>query len=314
MAHIRDDNNLDIDPQNIQLMGGLRKKLPITFAAAVIAGLALIGLPLFSGFLSKDEILVQTFEWAQGKRAVFRLVPIMAVVTTCLTAFYTVRVIVKVFFGELRIEQAFPAIKINISDGSWLYRLPILFLAVCCFFPVFSTNPVSVEHSWLFKGLFNHLYIGYSNVYHVLVPVAVTIASLLTFLYAWLIYTAKVNNPFPQKGLLFNFSCKEWYIDVVYHYLVITPVTVISRACFWTDRRVIDGLLLLFAKTTLILSKVAAFTDRRIIDGFINLLVKLVRGTGRLVGRVQGGKVQYYLYTMLAAVLLLFILKFMFRV
>jgi NADH-quinone oxidoreductase subunit L len=314
MAHIRDDNKLDIDPQNIQLMGGLRKKLPVTFAAAIIAGLALIGLPLFSGFLSKDEILVQTFEWAQGKRRVFMLVPIMDVVTTCLTAFYTVRLIVKVFFGELRVAQTFPSIKIDISDRNWLYRLPLLFLAVCCFFPLFSTNPVSVAHSWLFKGLFNHFYIGFSNFYHVLVPVAVTAASLLTFLYAWLIYTDKAANPFPQKGLLFNFSCKEWYIDIVYNYLVVKPVIVISRVCFWIDRRVIDGLLLLFAKTTLVLSKVAAFTDRRIIDGSINLLVKLVRGIGRLVGRFQGGKVQYYLYTMLAAVLLLFILKVMFQV
>ena len=51
MQHIKDENNLDIDPQNILHMGGLRKKMPLTFIAAVIASLALIGIPLTSGYL-----------------------------------------------------------------------------------------------------------------------------------------------------------------------------------------------------------------------------------------------------------------------
>ena len=72
MAHIKKDNGLDIDPQNILTMGGLRKKLPLTFIAAVIGGLALIGLPLTSGFLSKDGILIQAFEWSDGRNGCFR--------------------------------------------------------------------------------------------------------------------------------------------------------------------------------------------------------------------------------------------------
>jgi len=88
VAHIRDDNQLAIDPQNIQFMGGLRKKLPFTFIMAIIGGVALAGLPLTSGFLSKDEILAQTFQWSDGKNPAFKLVPIFAVLTTLLTAFY----------------------------------------------------------------------------------------------------------------------------------------------------------------------------------------------------------------------------------
>ncbi len=65
MQRIKDDNELDIDPQDIQNMGGLRKKLPFTFIAAIIGGLALVGLPLTSGYLSKDSILIQAFEWTE---------------------------------------------------------------------------------------------------------------------------------------------------------------------------------------------------------------------------------------------------------
>lgn len=69
VQHIKDEHQLDIDPQNILYMGGLRKKMPLTFVATVIGCLALVGLPLTSGYLSKDSILIQSFEWADGKTA-----------------------------------------------------------------------------------------------------------------------------------------------------------------------------------------------------------------------------------------------------
>src|SRR6201996_5408866 len=60
VSHIRDDNKLDIDPQDIQNMGGLRKKMPLTFITALVGALALIGLPLTSGFLSKNGFFIQS--------------------------------------------------------------------------------------------------------------------------------------------------------------------------------------------------------------------------------------------------------------
>ena len=111
MEHIRKENDLDIDPQNILHMGGLRKKLPLTFITAVIASLALIGIPLTSGYLSKDGILIQAFEWSDGKSWIFRLVPIGAILASLLTAFYIGRLMVKVFFGEFRLLKANPHIK-----------------------------------------------------------------------------------------------------------------------------------------------------------------------------------------------------------
>jgi len=310
VAHIRDDNQLSIDPQNIQFMGGLRKKLPFTFIMAIIGGVALAGLPLTSGFLSKDEILAQTFQWSDGKNPAFKLVPIFAVLTTLLTAFYITRMIVKVFFGELRIAQGFLALKINIDDGHWLYKLPMLLLALGCFFPLFSANPLSAGHSWLFNGFLNGR--AGDGSYAILVPVGVTIMSLLVIYYAWLIYSNRRGNPFPQQGILFNLACSEWYFDAIYERVIIKPILFIGRACFWTDRRVIDGFIVLFAKAAIVFSRIAAFTDREIIDGFINLLVKLVRGIGNLVRLFQGGRVQYYLYSMLMAIAAIFILKIFF--
>jgi NADH-quinone oxidoreductase subunit L len=152
VKHIKDDNNLDIDPQNILHMGGLRKKLPLTFIAALIGGLALVGLPLTSGYLSKDGILIQAFDWSDNKAGILKLIPYVALLTSWLNRIYVARLIVKVFFGEFRLQKMNPHIHIHMGDGGWQYKLPLVFLALCCLFPVFSYSPVFYEDAWLFKG------------------------------------------------------------------------------------------------------------------------------------------------------------------
>jgi NADH-quinone oxidoreductase subunit L len=309
MRHIKDDNGLDIDPQNINHMGGLRKKLPLTFIAAIISGLALIGLPLTSGYLSKDSILIQAFEWSHNKSWVYELIPVSALFTTWLTAFYVARLIVKVFFGELRLSQINPGIKLHISDGGWQYKLPLLLLIIGCLFPLFSINPLLYEHAWIFGGFALKTGLERENLYHTLVPAGVNILSILTIYAAYSIYTERKRNIFAQTGILYRLSKNEWYFDDIYNKVIVKPILVLSRATFWFDRRIIDGFVNIMAKTGIFLSKLSAWFDRHIIDGFLNLLVAMVRSIGNFVRRFQGGKVQYYLFSMLAIVLALFILK-----
>jgi NADH-quinone oxidoreductase subunit L len=312
MAHIRDDNNLDIDPQNILNMGGLRKKMPLTFIAAVIGGLALIGLPLTSGYLSKDSILIQAFEWTDGRSGIFKLIPVLALLTTWLTAFYVARLIVKVFFGELRLMHIKPGIKLHISDGGWHYQLPLILLAIGCLFPIFSINPLLYERAWLFNGFAQNGGLERDNIYHTLVPAGVNILSLLVIYGAYSMYLKKKANPFPQNGFLFRLSDNEWYIDKIYDKAIVKPVLTLCRASFRVDRRVIDGFIQLLAKAAMALSKLAAWIDHHIIDGFLNLLVSIVQAIGNFARRFQGGKVQYYLFSMLVIILALFILKIVF--
>src|SRR5215470_7629617 len=85
--------------QDIWHMGGLSKKLPVTFVTFAVGALALIGCPPFSGFFSKDAILAIAYE---RNTAIF----IAGLITAFLTAFYVVRLLVIVFFGESRSEAA----------------------------------------------------------------------------------------------------------------------------------------------------------------------------------------------------------------
>jgi NADH-quinone oxidoreductase subunit L len=312
VQHLKEDHNLDIDPQNINTMGGLRKKLPFTFIIAVIGGLALIGLPLTSGYLSKDGILIQSFEWSEGRSGIFKLIPIFALLTTWLTAFYVTRLIVKVFFGELRIAHLKHGIETHFTDGGWQYKLPLVLLAVGCLFPLFSINPLLYEQAWLFKGFATNGGLERENVYHTIIPAAVNILSVIVIYSAYVIYVKRKPHVFPQSGFLYRLSFKEWYFDEIYSKIIVKPIMALSTVAFWFDRRVIDGFVNLLASIGIALSKLSAWTDRYIIDGFLNLLVVIVEAISNFARKFQGGKVQYYLFSMLVIILALFILKIIF--
>ena len=309
VQHIKEDNDLDIDPQNILNMGGLRKKLPITFIAALIGSLALIGLPLTSGYLSKDGILIQAFDWSDGKNFWFKLIPYGAIVTTWLTAFYVVRLMVKVFFGDFKLEQFHPHIKYHIGDGGWQYKAPLIFLALASLFPLFSFNPVIYEHAWLYTSLTPANYLERFNIYHTIIPIGVNILSLFVMYWAYAVYVKRNSWSFPQRGLLFDISYNQWYIDKAYMGYIIAPFMAVTRAASIFDRKVVDGFVNLLSRIVIYVSKVAAWFDYNVVDGTTRLLTFIVESIGNFVRRFQRGKIQYYLFSMLAIVLALFILK-----
>ena len=306
MQHLTKEQQLDIDPQNIQNMGGLSKQLPLVFLVAIIGGLALIGFPFTSGFLSKDSILVQTASWSWGKGGAFYLVPVISIITTLFTAFYVTRLVVKVFMGKSKLDidiEHQHTTKINLA-----YTIPLLFLAICSLFPIWSLIPFSYLNSWLIKG-FSLYPVGEGNIW---LPIIISLLSTIFVIFAYLLYNKSIKNIFPQQGFFYKLSYHEWYFDVYYQKLIVTPILLLANGLFWFDRVIIDGFVNLLANITIALSKVTAWTDKYIVDGFLNFIVALAEAIANFVRKFQGGKVQYYLFSMLVILLVLFILKTVF--
>ncbi len=310
MQHVKDENHLDIDPQNILYMGGLRKRMPLTFIAALIGGAALVGLPLTSGYLSKDGILIQAFEWSDTKSIGYKIVPVMMLVTSWLTAFYVGRLIFKVFFGKLRVLDVKPVVICHISDGGWQYRVPLILLSICCLFPVFSLNPLLYEQSWLFKAFSTADHLERMNIYHTIIPAGLNILSVVVIYYAYAVYVQERRMlPFAQNNWAFDFSYNQWYFNKAYNTLFVKPVLALGKVMFWFDRKVIDGFIHLLQNIVLGLSKIADVMDRYVIDGFLHLLTAIVQYIGNFVRSFQTGRVQYYLLSMLAVIVAWFIFK-----
>ncbi|ACF11703.1 proton-translocating NADH-quinone oxidoreductase, chain L [Chlorobaculum parvum NCIB 8327] len=159
--------------QDMRWMGGLYKKMPWTFATFMIATLALAGLPLTSGFLSKDAILAGSLGFAAVEGGgIFYLIPVLGFGAAVLTAFYMGRQIWLVFFGESRTHLK-PKSAHSMDDHSdgdvdhihdaahgghddhhpvhevaWNMRLPLVVLATLSVFAVFSPDPFDGGKGW----------------------------------------------------------------------------------------------------------------------------------------------------------------------
>ncbi len=147
--------------QDMRYMGGLRQKMPITFATFTVCLFALSGLPLFTGFLSKDAILAGALGFSSVEGGAWSIVPILGFGAALLTPFYMGRQWFMVFFGENRAHEK-PASAHDddhhhghdeahhgeIHESAWVMTAPLIVLALMSFWFIFSPNPLSAEKGW----------------------------------------------------------------------------------------------------------------------------------------------------------------------
>ncbi len=129
--------------QDMRQMGGLRRKMPITYWSFVIFSLSIAGIPFTSGFLSKDSILAGTL--AYGRLSGNYLIPVIAYGVVFLTAMYMFRLIIITFHGEPRDLHKFEHAK----ESPAVMTIPLVVLALLSLFFFYSLNPFSPEKGWI---------------------------------------------------------------------------------------------------------------------------------------------------------------------
>ena len=305
--------NHAVDPQDMYNMGGLRKKMPITFWTFLIGGFALSGFPLITaGFWSKDEIFADAF--ANGHMGVF----ITLALAAFLTAFYTMRQITLTFLGEPRTKEAEHA-----QETPWTMTTPLVVLA---FFAVTYGWVGIPEHFPLLGGLFPnwfHEFVGGTLAEH---PAAVEFSyiPLLTSLVValgglfvgWFVYR-NVNSVSEDK-LQIPLLKNKYYFDEIYDFLFVKPAYWFAENVVYKfmDQGVIDGILHIFGPTTGgIGSAIRNYFDLPVINRFIgDGSADVTYWFGGKLRAIQTGRVQQYLmfalvtFIIIGAVLYFFVL------
>lgn len=138
-------HNHDMDPQDIRNMGGLRKKMPLTYITFLFATIAISGIPLTSGFLSKDGILAGTLAFANLSGHWF--IPVAGFGAAMLTAFYMFRLTIVSFHGKPKTDIA-----AHIKENNAYITLPLVILAVLTFWFFYSFNPFGADKGWFHKA------------------------------------------------------------------------------------------------------------------------------------------------------------------
>src|SRR6476620_11929015 len=125
-------------------MGGMLKKMPITGWTFIVSTLALAGIPLFSGFMSKDEILAGVSAYGELQQGLAIALPYIGFVVAFLTALYMGKLLIKVFFGE----PARPEVTEHVRESPMMMVAPLIVLAALSIWIWYGVNPVNPSKSW----------------------------------------------------------------------------------------------------------------------------------------------------------------------
>jgi NADH-quinone oxidoreductase subunit L len=292
--------NHKVDPQDMFNMGGLRKKMPITFWTFLIGGFALSGFPLITaGFWSKDEILADAF--GHGHWAVF----ITLAVAAFLTAFYTMRQITLTFLGEPRTKEAEHA-----QETPWTMTTPLVVLSVFAIaygwvgipehFPVLGGLVPNWFHEFVGSTLAEHPEAVEFNIIPLLTSLVVALGGLTL---GYFVYrnVKSVSEDKLQIPLLKN----KYYFDEAYDFLFVKPAYWFAENVVYKllDQRLIDGFLHTFGPVTdRIGSAIRNYFDLPVINEFFgDGSANVTYWFGGRLRVVQTGRVQQYL--MLALVI-----------
>ncbi len=262
---------------NMQKMGGLIKKMPITGWTFVVGALAISGIPPFSGFWSKDEILAGAF--FHGHPVVW----IVGTFTAFLTAFYMFRLIFLTFFGKPRDAHLYEMA----HESPPVMTIPLIVLAIgSALAGFFALGPHGGIVGFLNKTLGETVAHGKeaAGVGHLLLIISVAMG-VLGIALAYSMYIRRVPDPVvmartlrPIYTLLYN----KYYVDEVYFAFIINPLVGGSRYVLWK------------------------FMDVAIIDGVVNGIGRLCRLVGSGVRQFQTGYIPDYVWMILVGAVVIY--------
>jgi NADH-quinone oxidoreductase subunit L len=269
--------------QDVRKMGGLKGKIKITYITMLLGTIAISGVPPFSGFFSKDEILAHAYEHSP-------VLWFFGVLTSMLTAFYMFRMLFLTFFGSFRgtHEQEH-----HLHESPSSMTIPLMVLAALSVaggllgLPEFwhQTNwigehlsPVIIHKS---PSTMNH------DTEWMLMGIATASALVVIYFAHAMFITNKVlpasseEKMRPWQRIVYN----KYYVDELYDAVIRKPLDVLSEAFY-------------------------KFFDLKIIDAIVNGVGSAVTGTGSLIRQLQTGNIGFYVVGMVVGVVLILLFTF----
>ena len=310
------------DPQDMRNMGGFKDKMPITYWSMLVSTLAIAGVPLFSGFLSKDAILAGSLSFAQHHPEHF-LLPVFGFTAAAITAFYMFRMMFMTFHGKPQIPELID----DIHESPKEMTGPLVILATLSFFVFYTLpyfNPLS-SHGWFTNlvvpvdavvpgNLTAHgIEEGAHHAHNLAMGISIGVAAF-GILLAWAMYIKKALSAetwSSRAGLLYTLSFNKYYFDENYNKYIYQPTFRLANKVAWIDWELYDKYFINgFGRLIDWASRVTGKFD---FDGIDQILVD---GTGRianLLGRtfktVQTGKLQNYVLYVTAGVIIIMVIQ-----
>jgi len=266
--------------QDIRKMGGLSKKIKITYITFLIGCIAIAGIPPFSGFFSKDAILLSAYE---NNKILYGV----ALLGAALTAFYMFRLLFITFTGQFRGTEEQ---KYHLHESPAAMTIPLILLAILSIIGGLVGIPDVLMQGGdkLSEFLSPVIPIKTSEVAHsteLSLMALSTVLVIIAIIIAWFRFRKYSYSESKGLGKVFE---NKWYVDELYKKIIANP-----------------------------LNKLGAFLnsifERKVVDGLVNGVGKLVNYGSRQLRLMQSGQVGNYVLLMVLSMLLIFVLQFFLR-
>ena len=273
------------EEQDMNRMGALWRKIPITHWTMLAGTIAIAGIPPFAGFFSKDEILGDAFKYG------FTWVWLIGLVVAVMTAFYMWRLMGKTFYGESRVD---PHVEPKIHESPWTMTLPLVLLAIPSILlgivltwggPPLSTGtgllagwlePIFGESETLLHGAPQAFALNGIDGTLIILSVAAATLGLVAGIALFGFFRARgarsiverVSSANGATRFLYRASLNKWWFDELNDLLFIRIGGRLAAFLWWFDRTIVDG--------------------------SVNGVGTLTRFAGGRLRRIQTGRVQNY--------------------
>ncbi len=331
-----------VHSQEMTDMGGLRKKMPITFITFLIGTMALSGVPFLSGFYSKDGILgsALAFGMTDGHYIPF----ILGISAALLTPFYMFRLVFRTFFGKPANQEKYD----HAHESSLNMTIPLMILATFSIIAAGIPGKM-IDEAWFSKFVAHydvpaiaaefhmesageHLEVadhsghepaahgetaqvdGHSDheaIHHAAHSRAMIMSITMVILGiggAWWVYFLKKVDPaiFQRKlNGLYTTLQGQYFFDEFYAATVYRATLWWAGVCAAFDRIVVDGIVNGSGHLTRMVSSITGSVDKYVVDGAVNGVASVMHGFGEGFRRIQTGRIQTYFVYVSASVLVL---------
>ena len=270
--------------QDIRNMGGLKKKMPVTFITFLIGTIAIAGIPPFAGFFSKDQMLAEIFEHN-------KILFVLALLVSLMTAFYMFRLFFLTFVGEFRGNDI---VKNHVHESPKSMTIPLMILAglsiVAGFigFPHAFGHQLGIHH-WLDKFLSSSVKVAEGkmelNTEMLLMAATVVLILIMIFLARWLFVSKKQipNADDAPMSLGKEIVYHKYYIDEIYEAIIVKPLNRISALMY-------------------------LFIEKSGIDGLVNLIGTSIVNWSQLLRLTQTGSLGFYVIAMVISIVALILI------
>jgi len=321
--------------QEMTKMGGLYPKMKTTALTMLIGVFAIAGVPLFSGWYSKDAIIAQALGYVMVHKQHLLLLA-LPLATAGITTFYMFRMWFMTFTGAPRDEHVYE----HAHESPWTMTVPLILLAACSIFVAWGPRPWDAEDSALEAYLHHsqpdsvqadfgitseeaeegertdaagqvwklgHSYDeekalqterGKAHVFHSVAGGLALISVIVGLVFAVSLYYWRLLDPADareQFAAAHTFLTRKWYFDELYSALLVRPALAVSQWCKAFDLGVIDGVLNFLGRLTVMVSRFDGLIDKYIVDGLVNVVGDTFYSLGARLRTVQTGYIRSYI-------------------